>query len=56
MVWRVTYTTYEDFEVEAETEDEALKEAESQFISSRMSLVANTWYDEREIECLKEEN
>ena len=54
MVWRVTYTTYEDFEVEAETEDEALSKADRQFESSRTSPIASTWYDEREIECLED--
>ena len=56
MLWRVTYTTYEDFEVEAETEDEALEEAERQFDSSRRRPIASTWYDEREIECLENDN
>jgi len=54
MLWRVTYTTYEDFEVGAETEDEAFKIAESEFLSGRRSPIANTWYDEKEIVCLDE--
>ena len=55
MLWKVTYTTYEEYEVEAETEEEALKKAEKEFDRDRMSPIANTFYDEREIECLEEE-
>lgn len=39
----------------ARTEDEALKEADRQFKNSRKSPIANTWYDEREIECLEDD-
>lgn len=50
--WRVTFTTYEDYEVEAETEAEAFAIAEKELISGRRSPIANIWYDEKEIECL----
>ena len=53
--WRVTFTTYEDYDVEAETEDEAIAIAERLFTNNRCRPIANTWYDERDVECLDED-
>ena len=50
--WRVIYTTYEEYDVEAETEEEALVIADKQFRNDRCSPIANTWYDEVEVEYL----
>ena len=54
MLWKVTYTTYEEYEVKAETEDEAIKKAQEEFTRDRSKPIASTWYDEREVECLEE--
>ena len=53
MLWKVTYITYEEYEVEAETEDEAIKKAEKEFDRDRSKPIVSTWYDEREVECLE---
>ena len=50
--WRVIYTTYEEYDVEAETKEEALVIADKQFRNDRYSPIANTWYDEVEVEYL----
>lgn len=50
--WRVIFTTYEEYEVEAETEDEAFAIAEKKLTNDRCRPIANTWYDESEIEYL----
>lgn len=52
--WKVTYTTYEEYEVEAETEEEALAIADKQLINDRSKPIMSTWYDEVDIECLDE--
>ena len=49
--WRVTFTTYEDYDVEAE----AIAIAERLFTNNRCRPIANTWYDERDVECLDED-
>lgn len=50
MVYNVTFTKYYEYEVEAETEREAEDEARRQFVSDMMHPVADTSYDEVEVE------
>ena len=52
--WKVTFTTYEEYEVEAETEEEAFELAQKKLANDRCRPPASTWYDESEIECLDE--
>ena len=48
--YKITFTTYEEYEIEADSEKEALNEAEIQLENDRRSPVANTAYDSIEIE------
>ena len=48
--YKVVFTTYEEYEIEADSEEEALNEAERQLENDRRSPVANSAYDSMEIE------
>ena len=48
--YSVTFTTYEEYEVEAENETEALKIAEDELMSDRCIPIADTHYDESSVE------
>lgn len=48
--YNVTFTTYEEYEVEAENETEALKIAEDELRSDRCRPIADTHYDESDVE------
>lgn len=54
--WNVIFTTYEEYEVEAETENDAMDIAAKQLFSDRSSSVASKRYDDCEIECLDEDD
>ena len=56
MVYNVTFTKYYEYEVEAETEREAEDEARRQFVSDMMRPVADTSYDEVEVESEDDED
>lgn len=56
MVYNVTFTKYYEYEVEAETEREAEDEARRQFVSDMMHPVADTFYDEVEVESEDDED
>ena len=53
--YRVTFTQNYDYEVEAENESEAESLAYNDFESDMRYPVANTSYDECEVECLDDE-
>ena len=53
--YRVIFTTYEEYEIEANSREEALNEAERQLENDRCSPIANICYDEREIEEIDDE-
>ncbi|MBQ2175325.1 MAG: hypothetical protein II453_09760 [Alphaproteobacteria bacterium] len=50
MKFEVTFTQYYTYEVEAESEDEAVDIAHMEFVSDMRSPVANTAYDDVEVE------
>lgn len=52
--YNVTFTTYEDYEVEAENETEALRIAEDELRSDRCRPIADTHYDESDVEEIEE--
>ena len=52
--YSVTFTTYEEYEVEAENETEALKIAEDELRSDRGISIADTHYDESDVEEIEE--
>lgn len=45
--YRVTFTTYEEYEVDAANENEALNEAERELRADRSIPIADTHYDEK---------
>ena len=51
----VTFTQYSDYEVEAKTESEAIDEAYKLFRRDACYPVANTHYDEVDVEEIEEE-
>ena len=53
--YRVTFTTYEEYEVEAENETEALRIAENELRSDRCTPIADTHNDESDVEEIEEE-
>lgn len=53
--YNVTFTTYEEYEVEAENETEALRIAEEELRSDRRIPIADTHYDESDIEEIENE-
>lgn len=56
-LWRsinVTFTTYEEYKVEAENKTEALRITEEELRSNRCSPIANTYYDESDVEEIEE--
>lgn len=52
--YSVTFTTYEEYEVEAENETEALRIAEEKLESDRCIPIADTHYDESDVEEIEE--
>ena len=50
----VTFTTYEEYEIEAENEDEAKKLAIEELESDRYTPIADTHYDEVDINEVEE--
>ena len=50
-LYNVTYTQYYSYTVEADSEDEAESLAYDMFETDMRCPVANTFYDEVEIEC-----
>lgn len=48
--YNVTFTTYEEYEVEAENETEALRIAKEELEADRCIPIADTHYDESDIE------
>ena len=53
--YKITFTRYTTYGVEAENEDNALDKAYSEFISDMRSSVAITFYDEVEVKEIEEE-
>lgn len=54
--YRVEFVQYHYYYVEANDEDEAFDNAYKEFQSDMRSSVANTIYDDYEIECLTEDD
>lgn len=54
--YTVTFVQYYTYEVEAENEHEAENEAYKEFESDMCCPVANTFYDDIEIECNEEDD
>ena len=48
------FTTYEEYEVDAENENEALNEAERELRSDRSIPIVDTHYDEKDIEKIED--
>ena len=53
--YRVTFTTHEEYEVEAENESQAYRKAENELRSDRCRPIADIHYDERDIEKIEDE-
>lgn len=51
MTYTVTFIQYHTYEVEAKDDREAENKAYEEFRGDMCKPVANTWYDEVEIEC-----
>lgn len=51
--YNVTYVKYYSYTVEADCEDEAESLAHEEYLSDMRCPVADTWYDDIEIECLE---
>lgn len=49
MIYEVTFTQYHTYEIEAESDDEAMELAESEFVSDMCRPIADTHYDDVEI-------
>ena len=56
MKFEVTFTQYYTYEVEAESEDEAVSKAHRQFESDMRSPIANTAYDYVDVEEVEQDN
>lgn len=54
--YRVVFTEYYDFEVEAEDEDEAYEMGFERYETIKRCPIANLCYDGVEVECLDEED
>lgn len=54
--YRIVFTEYYDFEVEAENEDEAYEIGYDMYGTVKRCPIANLCYDEVEVECLDEED
>lgn len=52
--YRVTFTTYEEYEVDAENEIEALSIAKDELLDDRFSPIADTHFDEKDIEKIED--
>lgn len=52
--YSVAFTTYEEYEVETENEMEALRIAEEELRSDRSIPIADTHYDESNVEEIEE--
>lgn len=52
--YSVTFTTYEEYEVEAKDEAEALRIAENELRADRYKPIADTHYDESYVEEIEE--
>ena len=55
MNYTVTFIQYHTYDVEAESDSEAENKAYREFASDMRHPVAQTWYDEVEIECDEED-
>lgn len=53
--YRVAFTQYYEYEVEAESESEAEDLAYEEFESEMRRPIANTCYDDVEVECIEED-
>lgn len=56
MKFEVTFTQYYTYEVEAKSEDEAVSKAYRQFESDMLNPVANTAYDDVDVEEVEQDN
>lgn len=54
MEYKVTFTQYYTYEVTAENEEEAFDSAYEDFVSDMRSPIANTCYDDVEVEEVEE--
>lgn len=52
--YSVTFTTYEEYEIEAENENEAKQKAIEELEYDRYTPIADTHYDEIDVEEIKE--
>ena len=55
MNYTVTFIQYHVYEVEADSDSEAEKKAYEKFRGDMCRPIAQTWYDEVEIDCDEEE-
>lgn len=51
--YMVTFTQYNDYEVEAHNEDAAFDKAYEEFRVDMSRPIARTWYDNIEVECTR---
>lgn len=55
MAYKVTFTQQHTYEVEAQSDSEAYAKAYERFVAEQRSSVAQTWYDDVEVECDEED-
>lgn len=54
MIFNVTFTTYNNYVIEAQDYEEARKIAKEQLVKERETRIVNEWYDECDIEDIYE--
>lgn len=54
MIFNVTFTTYNNYVIEAHSYEEAKKIAKDQLVKERETKIVNEWYDECDIEDIYE--
>ena len=54
MIFNVTFTTYNNYVIEAQDYEEARKIAKEQLVKERETRIVNQWYDECDIEDIYE--
>ena len=54
MLYTVTFTQYHTYDVDANSEDEAYRNAYNEFLHDMRTPIANTTYDDVEIICEEE--
>lgn len=56
MTYKVTFAQYHTYIVDATDEDKAFDDAYSEFMSDMRTPIANTWYDDVDVECYDDDD